>query len=711
MQVQLPHWEPGMDRYKFFWMAFVACVLLVQPAHATDTPEEEDLMNEFAFLEDSALVELAARHKQDIGMSPSAISVITREDIDASGAETIADLLRMVPGMEVVLSSPFFFSVSARLNRNTENHLFLVLIDGRQANDELIGATMFHVQPIFLDDIERIEVIRGPVSSLYGTNALAGVISITTRGVPQQTSGWARVSAGEPGLIMAAARGSAMIGEWGVSLSGGGDRSGTFVDYRMPGRRTWMFRAVAERHFSEEGLFLVEAGISRGEGRVTTAMGMLNFVHDLRTVRLRYQDGDLQGQLCWVQSPLRGSVGNDLVFSGVRLAEIKPTFVDAHTLEGEVQWKLPRFYDPLVIIVGGLGRGSYVTSDDFIDEGYADVTSPYYHKPGTETRDGRAGIFVHGELAPINWMTVTGGVRLDYNNITGFFLSPRLAAVFQPVAGQFTRMGVARAFRAPSFQEARLHFQVGFPDDSPITGPGQNDFQEFLSRSVGNSSLDSEELLAFEAGYLGKFLDGRLAVSLDLYYNIYSKFIDFRSDMVMGERGLPDLRLSQVQFFNVEKTLNIVGGELGVRYNPTKHLSLLASWAHREELDYDTAPKNILTLGGRFRTGGGLLGSLYMFYRSGSWERGVENPEGIMAPTTTEYLDQAMLFLGKLGWVWETGKGFDLETGLKLFLPFSPFSGRLFNYYERGGGETAYGQYYGGLELGRSLTAYLQGSF
>jgi outer membrane receptor for ferrienterochelin and colicin len=161
--------------------------------------EEGEIIDEFALLQEEAMVESAARHKQEIGMSPAAISVITRDDIEASGAETITDLLRMVPGVDVVMSNQFQTSLSARLDWNDENFYFLVLIDGREANLELLGQTPMEAQPVSLEDIERIEVIRGPASSLYGANALAGVISITTRAISKETSGWVRLAGGEVG--------------------------------------------------------------------------------------------------------------------------------------------------------------------------------------------------------------------------------------------------------------------------------------------------------------------------------------------------------------------------------------------------------------------------------------------------------------------------------------------------------------------------------
>jgi iron complex outermembrane receptor protein len=686
--------------------------LLCSPALAVDTfAEDEEFMDEFAFLEEAGVVESAARHKQEIGMSPSAITVITRDDIEASGAETIQDVLRMVPGMDVIMASHIFTSVTARLYWNNENQHYLVLVDGREANDELVGSTFWEIQPIFLDDVERIEVIRGPGSSLYGANALAGVISITTRAMSEETSGWARVAAGEPGMIMAGARASSRISDWGFSFSGGTELSGKFGNPWERGKEIYKVRAVVERNFSEKTRLRLEGGYTDGSGNVATALGQLDSHFKQSVIRLLYEAEGLRGQLYWSRN--RGSViiGSDLIFSGIRLAKFSPVELVIHVIDGEVQWTLPELFEPLMLITGGRVRASNLESATMLDPDYADITSPGYHQPGLDHWEARAGGFIHGELAPTDWVTVTGGVRLDYNTITGIFLSPRLAAVFQPVSGQYFRLGVSRAFRKPSAQETVTHVQAIFPDDSPITGTAQDRFQEFMARSVGNINLVNEELLSFEAAYMGQFLDGRLSVALDLYYNLHTDMSDFVSVLVPDEQGLPDLELSSFGFDNIDTRLNIIGAELNVRYSPSKYLLFQASWIHREVLENDTSPKNLLSLGGRFRTAFGLLGSLYVFSRSEFWDRAVENPDGMMADALEHHMETVLLFMGKLGWEWEPRNGFVMETGLKLFLPFSPVSGPLFRYYERGGGISPGGKHYGGEQLARALTVYLQGSF
>jgi hypothetical protein len=129
------------------------------------------------------------------------------------------------------------------------------------------------------------------------------------------------------------------------------------------------------------------------------------------------------------------------------------------------------------------------------------------------------------------------------------------------------------------------------------------------------------------------------------------------------------------------------------------------------ERQEDNTPKNLITIGGRFRTNWGLIGSLYLFSRSMFTDWGVDNPEGILESRQKMRLPNVFLLLGKIGWKWAPIQGLELETGLKMFLPVSPFSGSLFGYHEKGGGTTMYGVKYGGDELLRIVTGYVQGVF
>ena len=702
-------------------LAFVSgllCFPLLAGAQENSDLEEFDDFDELYLGQLLDVVYTAAKHEQDIGMSPSAVWVITREDIEASGATCIPDLLRQVPGIDVTMTAPFMPGISARVRWTNQNNQFLVLIDGREINMELLGMSLFELAPVSLEEVERIEIIRGPGSALYGANALAGVVNITTRPIGERTSGWARLSAGEIGRTEAWAHASSRVGNWGFSLSGGGDYMGTFADPRIMARRSWKLRAVAEHRWSESERLLLDGGITSGDGIVAAAVGSFDGSLSIRTLRLAYESPDLRGQLYWRHLPASAEMDAALEFSGIRLAEFIPFKADTHTVDGWVEWTLPTFWDPLLLIAGGGGRLAYLSSDQMLDgDTFADITSDNYHQAGVDHLEARVGTFVHGELAPAEWLTITGGTRFDYNTETGAFLSPRLSVVLRPVKNQYFRLGVARAFRKPAYIERRAHLMVEFPDDSPITGTGQDNFQEFMTRVLGNSDLENEELLAFEAGYLGRFLDGRLTLALDLYYNHHIKEVTFNSKIVPDQRGLPDLQESSFMHFNREHPVAIVGSELSVRFNLTKTVELLAVWTHREAFStnnwnsFTDSPKNLMTLGGRFRTEWGLIGSLYFFSRSEFLDSAVKNPAGIMEPMLKQYLDNYVLVLGRVGWRRAVAGDFQLETGVKLFLPVSPFSRPYFRFREDGGGIGPVGKNYGGDYLCRMISLYVQGSF
>ncbi|MFC1654909.1 TonB-dependent receptor plug domain-containing protein [Myxococcota bacterium] len=682
--------------------------------------ETGEIIDEFTLLADDAMVELAARHKQDVGMSPSAITVITRRDIEASGANTIPDLLRQVPGMEVMVSTPYFTAITARLYFTNENNHYLVLLDGREVNIELLGQPFWEIQPISLEDIERIEVIRGPGSALYGANALAGVISITTKAIPEETTGWIRLAGGDIGNFMVDARGSTKVGNWGFSLSAGADVSGMFEYPRTSAREIWKLRALAEYRWPESRRVLIDFGVGDSVGLIAFPLGLLEVAITPLLLRLAYQSEELRGQLTWTLGAPTARLEAPLNYGDIPLAKFGPFAVDGQTLDADVQWTLPRLWDPLLLIVGGGGRISWLSSDQLLDaETYADITSPDYHKPGISYWEGRGGAFVHAELAPTDWVTVTSGARLDFNSVTGAFVSPRLAAVFRPVRSQFIRMAVARAYRKPAFLETSAHLMVDFPPESPIQGPDREKFQEFMTRVLGNSNLGPEKLLSFEIGYLGKFLDNSLTVTFDVYYHIHTALIFLNSVIEPDpDTGLIDLDRSSFMFINKSANdIDIIGSELSIRYSPSRSLMLLASWTHRELISRvtgktgDWSPKNMITLGGRFQTESGLVGSLYAHARSESWYYWVPNPEGLLAPLLPHHFENNLILIGRLGWRTDFSRQLQIETGVKLFLPVSPFRSPHFRFREMGGGVTRTGKTYGSDELRQTVTAYLQASF
>jgi outer membrane cobalamin receptor len=167
-----------------------------------DALPEEGGIEDFEELDLEELLDVvftASKHRQSIFWSPSAITVFTREDIRTSGAADLADLLRRVPGFDVYRLKPSFPLVGARALTTASNNLILLLVDGREAVTEVSGFALWSSMTIDMDEVERVEVIRGPGSALYGANAFAAVVSITTVADKPPDGGDVLLSAGEKG--------------------------------------------------------------------------------------------------------------------------------------------------------------------------------------------------------------------------------------------------------------------------------------------------------------------------------------------------------------------------------------------------------------------------------------------------------------------------------------------------------------------------------
>jgi iron complex outermembrane receptor protein len=141
----------------------------------------EDLMN--------TKVTSVSKKEQSLSRTASAISVITSEDIRRSGATNIPDLLRMVPGVDVAQIDANTWAISVRgLNGRFSNEV-LVMLDGRNVYTPTFGGAFWDVLDLPLEDIERIEVIRGPGATIWGANAVNGVINIITRKAAETRGG------------------------------------------------------------------------------------------------------------------------------------------------------------------------------------------------------------------------------------------------------------------------------------------------------------------------------------------------------------------------------------------------------------------------------------------------------------------------------------------------------------------------------------------
>ena len=533
----------------------LVCLLLSGATVAGEVADFDDLDLE----ELLDVVVTASKHEQDIGESPSAISVISREQIDNTSCMDVICLLRGIPEMDVMSITPMYPAVGARALTDNLGNKVLVLIDGREINNEILGFPFWQSISVHLADIERIEVIRGPGSALYGANAHSAVVSIITRKSTEHT---AEVFAGggEHAQQSFHARVGRRFGNWRLHLSGGYEANDNWRTRSLRERKVARSRLVLARE-SDWGNTTLQLGLVSLEGIYSTVLTPLWLRDGLNGYAVAsHETGMLRAQVSFSFADADVFLDMPLVLNNTVIGD-PPGGMVAFTseLDTEIQFTYS-FFEGNLFIAGCNHRWITFLSDD--------------NQPG-EVHQHRIGVFLHGEQRLAERLVLTVGARFDYNNITPPTFSPRVAGVWQFVDDQFLRLAFSMAFRKPNFFNTHMHLK-GFKGN-----PGFEELEEFFLNSIGNEDLDNESITSFEAGYRGRFLDNRLNVELVAFFNLYRDGIRNVVDMRINEFGLPDLSRSSMQFQNAGREVDAVGGSVSATYRIRKSIYLHANYTYR----------------------------------------------------------------------------------------------------------------------------------
>jgi outer membrane receptor protein involved in Fe transport len=517
----------------------------------------------------------ASRFSQSTLLAPNATTVISGEEIRSSGAHDLVELLERVPGAEVMRMGYSSANVSFRgFNQRTANKV-LLLIDGRPMYEDFLGVTLWPELPISLDEIDRIEVIRGPGSALYGANAALGVINVITR-----------APGTGPSAQFAALAGNGNTVGGNFIASGGGDlRFRASVGYEQADKWSRDFedgRPDYAPQYSNSSLGLqsgrgnlttvwkassdVQIGASAGVNRFFTEMyppGVLrNYGMDGTS---GYAKGDVNAgpvhlQLFWnhldaVAGPQYAPIGEPSL----------STRVSSNIFDGQLVWA----HD---FKLAGTHRLQLGTEERLkrVDWTYAGGLHQEAHFAG----------FAQDEWAPLDSFRVMASYRVDRhplldNGQPGFAQSPRIAALWLPVPGHAFRATFATAFREPTYLES--YTDLAFPV------PGLNGASAI---TTGNTALKPERIQAFELGYRGE--SGALGLEWDasLYSNQAKDLIELSPLTLNGAGGVDPNTGTYVighsQFVNDPATYVARGAELGVKLSPIDRLDLRASAAFQK---------------------------------------------------------------------------------------------------------------------------------
>jgi iron complex outermembrane receptor protein len=530
----------------------------------------------------------AAKQVQRIEESPSAITVITAEDIRNYGSTSVAEVLRTVPGIDYMQISGADPNIAARgFNRELSNRL-LTLIDGRSAYVDVFGMTFWEVLPISVWEIDRIEVIRGPGSTLYGANAFGGVVNIYTKS-PEKARGMHFYTQGGDRGFNTTLLAAGSANKWArYRLSVTHDHTTSFDRVSVDEKLGVRGNGLIELDLPDGAKLALRGGLVRQSfgptmtlnGPFTTdvTLGYAQLNLDYKSFRFQTWYTGIKGDLDrkfplpreFNIPGLPQPVPFSAIFGPVTIRPIPNARPD--TVDVEANYTLA--YEQLVRNTFGV---NYRFNQFFI---------PALLEP--KAREHLLGVFDQVEIRPHATVSINAAIRMDLLHFTDDVcalreireclggarprvgvenlvnLSPRGALVWGPTPNHYLRLSAGVAFRNPAFVENLIRYEVASPS-------GQRPAIIF----AGNEKLGAEQVRSYEIGYGATLLDKRLRINLDLFYLSGHDLIQLTTPLLLGLLGAPSTYLNLI-------TARNYGLELSVRASLTRWLKAFFNYSYQK---------------------------------------------------------------------------------------------------------------------------------
>lgn len=531
-------------------------------APATDLPIEltlEELVN--------IQVTSVSKRATDLSQSPAAISVITAEEIQRSGLGSLPETLRLAPGLTVARINSNEWAISSRGFNNQYASKLLVLVDGRSIYSPMFGGVYWNAQDIMLENIDRIEVIRGPGAVLWGANAVNGVINIISKTAKETQGGLLTAVYGTEEQPSISVRYGGQLQDdlhyrvyakhsnrQGYVDNANGDapddwdttRGGIRLDWEPSEMDTLTFQgeyyeATVGEYFERVRLEppFLEGEVLHHDNHGGHLLGRWTHnVSDTSTLTLQtYYDRFRQGD---------GDV-----------LERRDTF----DLDLQHQFLLGQSHN---IVWGG---GFRYTSDQLPPSFYLTFTP-------REQTEHLYNLFIHDEITLIpERLALTLGSKIEHHDHTGFEVQPSARLLWSPTDQSALWASISRAVRTPA------RFDRGSRLNSAVSATESG--MPLLVALVADSSAVSETLIAYELGYR---IEPTSNISLDLagYYNVYEDIFAYvQGPLVVESEPAPEHLYLPLLYENIVSGESF-GIEASADWRVTRQWRISASytWAH-----------------------------------------------------------------------------------------------------------------------------------
>ncbi len=577
---------------KLLGVVFVLCLLLSVGSVATvlageaeeSAKPKDDMLN--LNVEDLFNIEVTSVSKktQKLANAAAAVFVITQDDIRRSGATSIPEVLRIVPGLEVARINATRWAISSRGFNHLYANKLLVLMDGRVLYTPTVSGVDWDLQDTLLEDIDRIEVIRGPGATLWGDNAVNGVINIMTKHA-QQTQG----------ALVTGGAGNEERGFGGVRY---GARVGDDSYYRIYAKYFNRDKGVDSMgHETPEQWDLARGGFrfdsEPARGNALTIQGDIfagKAGEQLQTVTLappfttafddrrKQLGGNILGR--WQRS--NSDTSKISLQSYYDHNELQDQYATERLDSFAVEFQHQLLIIPRNELVWGVGyRSAWSTLRDELAKSGRIPVSPM--NPVSRQLDFY-NAFLQDEIALVpEQLVFTIGTKLEHNDYTGFELQPNVRLAWMPSEKHTLWGAVSRAVRTPSRldSDSRVNYAAG-PNPDPVT----NSFlPSYLAVIFGNKVVKAENVIAYEAGYRSRPLDW-LSVDISAFYNVYKNLQTGVDETPFVEMSPTPHIVVPMRFINVNEE-NVYGAEVAANLKPVESWRIIPgyTWLHMQQVN------------------------------------------------------------------------------------------------------------------------------
>jgi outer membrane cobalamin receptor len=534
-------------KHEILWVCFAAALLSVGVPSKAQSVRDTSATTEL-LLDGDDIVTTATRTAQKLSESPVAVTVISEDDIKASGATTIPELLRSVPGVDVMEPNQSQLNVSIRGFNSLFSNTVLIMIDGRRVNEGFNTSMFWITDPILLSRIKRIEIVRGPGSVLYGADAFNGVINVILK---------------TPAEMAAESKPGAFVGSYESHT-----KSFAEASYTVSKKNDWAMTIGAGNH-GITGLYSGHADCVQDSSNVPIFTLDLQKQTPHGSLLFSVDNSDAGADLS-SQFVLNNGAFHTTFVSMNYNEDRGANPISARIYENLIRTAAPGFYgqerygeidiqqqrqlnECNSLTYGGTYRGDESTSN-------VDGSTP--HKQQINS------LFLQEEDQLGSKTTLFAGVRDDDDSAYGTQISSRISLVNHLSPTKSLRVSYGTAFSAPTISDE-------YEDFSTAIAPG-------LSTSfVNNTSLQPEKINSTEVGYRVDLPSGYVGLSV-----FYNNIFDIIVPIVVGfapppfPAGIP----TEIQYQN-QGTAHATGCELEGSHGLSHGWNVLANYSYQNVRD------------------------------------------------------------------------------------------------------------------------------